>query len=162
MNKIQHDMHNTEDENKRLIIHLRDISHTMRALYEGKGSQKQILIILNEMGPVTQRQLTQRLGIQPGSVSEVLSKLETAGLIVRTTSEIDRRTMDISLTQQGEAAAQEASGLRKQRHDEMFSCLTAAEKQQLLYLLTKINTDWAERYQNLTEDSRARRIHRHS
>ena len=147
------------DENKRLIMHLRDISHTMRFLYEGKGSQKQILIVLNDMGRITQRQLTKHLGIQPGSVSEVLFKLEAAGLILRSPSEIDRRTMDISLTEQGVAAAQEASALRKQRHDEMFSCLTGEEKAQLLGLLEKINNDWAERYRNTEEHVHPHRPH---
>lgn len=159
MNKTQYGPREAVDENKRLIIHLRDISHTMRFLYEGRGSQKQVLIILNELGPVTQRQLTKRLGIQPGSASEVLSKLESAGLILRTPSEIDRRTMDISLTQQGKAAAQEAAWLRKKRHDEMFSCLTAEEKAQLFGLLEKINNDWAKRYRNVDISSRT---HRHS
>lgn len=159
MNKPHHELHNTADENMQLIIHLRDISHTMRNLYEGKGSQKQILIVLHEMEPITQRKLTQRLGIQPGSVSEVLSKLESAGLILRTPSERDHRTMDISLTPQGKTVAQEAAQQRKKRHDEMFSCLTTAEKTHLLELLEKVNQDWAKRYQNV-EDS-AHHGHRH-
>lgn len=50
----------------------------MRFLYEGKGSQKRILIVLEDIGGcVTQRQLTERLGIRPGSVSEVIAKLES-------------------------------------------------------------------------------------
>lgn len=59
--------YNVADINDKLIINLRDISHTMRYLYEGKGSQKRILIVLDEIGSnITQRELTQRLGIQPG------------------------------------------------------------------------------------------------
>lgn len=162
MRKTRYSPHHDTDENKRLIIHLRDISHTMRFLYEGKGSQKQILILLNEAGHITQRQLTKRLGIQPGSVSEVMLKLESAGLILRTPSEIDRRTMDISLTEQGKAAAEEAAGLRKQRHEEMFSCLTVEEKTQLLRLLEKINNDWEERYRNTEEHTHSHHLYRHS
>lgn len=162
MRKTRYGPHHDTDENKRLIIHLRDISHTMRFLYEGKGSQKQILILLNEAGHITQRQLTKRLGIQPGSVSEVMLKLESAGLILRTPSEIDRRTMDISLTEQGKAAAEEAAGLRKQRHEEMFSCLTVEEKTQLLRLLEKINNDWEERYRNTEEHTHSHHLYRHS
>ena len=36
------------DINDGLILSLRDLHHTMRSLYEGKASQKRILIILNE------------------------------------------------------------------------------------------------------------------
>lgn len=129
-----------------LIRNIRDISHTMRSLFEGRGSQKRVLIVLLETGPITQRALTQRLGIQPGSASEVLSKLENAGLICRTASENDRRTTDISLTEDGRQQAAIAKEQRDRRHQEMFSCLSSGEKQELLALLERINGDWQRRY----------------
>lgn len=132
--------------NDRLIINLRDLSHIMRSLYEGKASQKRILIILNEAGTITQRDLTERLGIQPGSASEILSKLEKAGWILRTQNEGDRRTTDICLTDSGRELAVEALAQRRKRHEEMFSCLSEDEKQQLLSLLEKVWADWKKRY----------------
>lgn len=132
---------------KKLIINLRDINHVMRSLYEGKGSQKRILIVLMEVGNITQRELTERLGIQPGSVSEVIAKLEDAGNIVRVPSESDRRTMDIALTEQGRILAETLLAQREKRHEEMFSCLSEEEKSSLLTLLEKINEDWETRYQ---------------
>lgn len=136
----------TADINDKLIINLRDLGHMMRFLYEGKASQKRILIILNESDTITQRDLTERLGIQPGSASEVLSKLESAGLIVRTQNETDRRTTDVSLTDTGRELAAEALAQRQQRHEKMFSCVSEEEKQQLLSLLERICTDWRRRY----------------
>lgn len=120
----------------------------MRSLYEGRGSQNRILIILLETGSITQRALTQRLGIQPGSASEVIAKLENAGLIVRSASADDRRTVDISLTEEGQRQAQEAGIQRNKRHEQMFSCLSQDEKEQLLSLLEKVNQDWETRYQD--------------
>lgn len=137
------------DTNDKLIMNLRDLSHTMRALYEGRGSQKRILIILNETGTITQQELTWRLGIQPGSASEVIAKLEGAGLLMRTPSESDRRTTDIVLTREGKKQAAEALEQRKRRHEEMFSCLSEKEKEELLSLLEKVNGDWESRYQNM-------------
>lgn len=134
------------DINGKLVVNLRELSHIMRALYEGKASQKRILIIIKEVESITQRDLTMRLGIQPGSVSEILSKLENAGLIQRTMSETDRRTANISLTDQGKQMACEAAEQRSRRHGEMFSCLTEHEKEELLTLLEKVNTDWKQRY----------------
>lgn len=135
------------DVNDKLIINLRDLSHTMRSLYEGKGSQKRILIVLDEIGgSITQRELTERLGIQPGSASEILAKLEGAGLIGRTPNETDRRTTDVCLTDIGKECAQEALKQRKKRHEEMFSCLSEEEKQELLSLLEKVCGDWRGRY----------------
>ncbi len=136
------------DINDRLIINLRDLSHTMRCLFEGKGSQKRVLIVLNETGTITQQALTERLGIQPGSASEVFAKLESAGLIQRTPSDTDRRTADITLTGEGRVRAAEALEQRNRRHEEMFSCLSAEEKAQLLSLLEKVTVDWYLRYQD--------------
>lgn len=136
------------DHNQKLIWNLLDIEHVMHRLYEGRGSQKQILIILNETGMMTQSELTQRLGIQPGSASEVLGKLESSGLISRTTSETDRRTTDISLTPAGQEQADAATAMRRQRHNDMFACLTEDERERLLELLEKINADWSKRYRD--------------
>lgn len=135
-----------EDVNGKLVINLRDASHMMRGLYEGRGSQRRILIVLDETGTITQRELTERLGIQPGSASEVISKLESAGLVMRSPSETDRRTADISLTEKGKEQAEEAKRQRFQRHKEMFSVLSDEEKSRLLVLLERINQDWETRY----------------
>lgn len=134
---------------QKLIINLRDINHVMRSLYEGRGSQKRILIVLQETGTITQRELTERLGIQPGSASEVIAKLEDAGNILRIPSESDRRTMDIALTEQGRSLAEILLTQREKRHEEMFSCLSEEEKNALLGLLEKINEDWETRYQEM-------------
>ena len=139
--------YNAADVNDKLIMNLRDLGHIMRFQYEGKASQKRILIILNEVGSITQRALTERLGIQPGSASEVLAKLENAGLISRTPNSIDRRTTDIQLTDTGKTLALEAVEQRQKRHEEMFSCLSEEEKQALLSLLEKLYADWNSHFQ---------------
>lgn len=100
--------YDTLTQEDKLIWNLRDLGHTIRQLSEGKGSQKRILILLNRQGVMTQRALTERLGIQPGSASEVLGKLESAGLIERILSAEDRRTTEIRLTEAGRSSAQQA------------------------------------------------------
>lgn len=134
------------DTNNKLIVNLRDLGHTMRFLFEGKGSQRRIMIILRESGGMTQRELTERIGVRPGSASEVIGKLESAGLISRTLSETDRRTADIQLTEDGMRLADEAAEQRKARHQDMFSCLSDEEKASLLALSEKLNADWHSRY----------------
>lgn len=136
----------TFDTNNKIIRNFWDISQTMRRISEGKGSQKRILMILKENGTISQRELTGYLGIQPGSASEVIGKLETAGLIVRTPSATDRRTADICLTEAGLTAASDAYAKRERRHENMFCCLSEEEKQTLLGLLEKINAAWKQQY----------------
>ena len=156
---VRHTTHcHAADDNDSLILNFRDISHTMRFLYEGKGSQKRILIVLSKTGPITQRALTERLGIQPGSASEVIAKLESADLVKRTPCESDRRTADIALTEKGKVLALQAAEQRRLRHEEMFSCLSAEEKSLLLSLLEKINADWEKRYWDFEKKVHARTI----
>ena len=61
------------DLNDQLILHLRDISHMMRMQYEGKASQKRILIILRESGTLTQKELTERLGVSRPYLYKIFS-----------------------------------------------------------------------------------------
>ena len=135
-----------QDINNKLIWKFRDIGHTLRHISEGKGSQQRILIMLNELGPISQSELIQQLGIQPGSASEVITKLETAGYIMRTPSEKDRRTTVVQLTEAGTAAAQQAAALRAERHEQMFDSLNEDEKETLLSLIEKLNADWEHKY----------------
>ena len=131
----------------KLVLNFWEIAHTMRHISEGKGSQKRILMILLEAGPTTQRSLTEQLGIQPGSASEVIGKLEASGFLVRTPSKTDRRTADICLTKAGKNAAEEAYAQRQVRHQQMFSGLSDEEKYTLLHLLEKVNADWKLKFQ---------------
>jgi len=130
------------DLDSKLIWNFRDIGHTLLHSYEGKGSQQRILIVLDQTGPITQSLLTTRLGIQPGSASEVLSKMEHAGYITRTPSKSDQRTSDVILTEAGKTAAAEAKAKRKQRHDQMFESLSDMEKVMLLSMLEQLNREW--------------------
>lgn len=134
------------DENLGLILALRDACHTLHQLYEGKGSQTGVVIVLGETGPITQRKLTELLGIRPGSASEVLTKLEHNDLIHRSPNPADGRTMDISLTEEGQRQSLLARQQRIRRHDEMFACLSEEEKQELQALLGKLNDALGERW----------------
>ena len=144
------------DINEMLLQGFLHINNRMRALYEGKASQKRILIVLSEQDNMTmnQKKLTKYLGIQPGSASEILSKLEKTDMITRRQSEKDRRTMEIILTDKGIETAKIALKERKKRHIQMFECLTQEEKKQLLTTLQKIDKDWENRFAFDKEDFR--------
>jgi DNA-binding MarR family transcriptional regulator len=144
--------YNSLDIYGKLVWNLRDLGHTIRHAVEGKGGQKRVLMVLLENGGMTQRALTEYLRIQPGSVSEVLGKLEVQGLIVRDQSELDRRTTDIRLSKAGEAAARQAHTERLARDQKMFAALSAAEAEQLLTLLEKLNSDWDTKFRKREDE----------
>lgn len=135
-----------EKMDNQLIHNLRNLGHTIRFAFGGKGGQNRILCILHKTGGMTQRELTEQIGIQPGSASEVIGKLESTGLIERTPSARDRRTSDIRLTDAGYRQAEEIIRLRSMYHQEMLSCLSEEEKRLLLALTEKLNEDWKSRY----------------
>lgn len=154
------DMHgfNSEKNTEEKLLHgLLDLNHMMRMLYEGKASQSRILIILYEQGEsVSQKELTEYLKIQPGSASEILSKLEKAGLITRVQSKADRRSMEIELTEAGKEQAREAIEKRKKRHEQMFACLTQEEKEAFGTILSKMSADWKNRFFSLEDEGKAK------
>ena len=73
--------YNEKDTVGKLVSNFWKISRVLRDTYDGRGSQRRVLTVLLKSGDViTQSVLTERLDIQPGSASEVLAKLEAAGL----------------------------------------------------------------------------------
>ena len=134
------------DTENKIIVNLRGLGHIIRFSVEGKGSQDRILLMLMKAGNMTQKELTENMDIRPGSASEVLSKLENAGLITRTENGEDRRTVDVAITDEGRSKAQQAAREREARRGEMLSALSQDEKDTLLELLEKLNADWRGRY----------------
>lgn len=130
------------DTNDKILAQMSKLTHQSHHIFGGRGGQKRILHIIGKEGSMTQRELTERLDIQPGSASEIIKKLETAGYILRTANEADRRTSDISLTDSGIAQLQELDAERKNRRNELFSSLSPEEAEQLLTLLEKLSTEW--------------------
>lgn len=139
--------YNEKDTVGKLVSNFWKISRVLRDTYDGRGSQRRVLTVLLKSGDViTQSALTERLDIQPGSASEVLAKLEAAGLIQRITNDKDRRTINISLTEEGRIAAQEAYAKRDKVRRELMSNLNETEQEELLKLLEKLTADYSARY----------------
>ena len=76
---------------------------------------------------ITQKELMERLGIMPSSMSELMGKLEGAGLIERKTSEDDRRNVNIFITEDGRKKLQQCN-FASPRFDP-FTALTDEEKE---------------------------------
>lgn len=110
---------------------------------EGDPAQGQnlVLSILAGREALTQRALQLMLGVQPGSLSELLTKLERKGLITREKAE-DRRGNVLRITEAGRAAIPEAD---RDDGDDAFAALTAEQQAQLGELLRALLYDWISR-----------------
>lgn len=105
--------------------------------------QKLILQILMNVPQISQKELTDKLNIEPGSMSEVISKLEDKGLVQREKDINDRRRMMITLTEKGRNAAELCSG---SLDESILEVLSEEEKASLKRILSKLLERWkAER-----------------
>ena len=86
---------------------------------------------------MTQREIQERLQIQPGSVSELTGKLEMKGFVTRTRDERDRRRVALTLTPEGRRAAAKRKDVAVR-----FDGLTAEERERLADLLEKLIEGW--------------------
>ena len=106
-------------------------------LHRGGGNivQERIVALLAREGTLSQQMLQEHLHIRPGSMSEILSKLEAKGLILRERDESDKRKVTLSLTEKGKAAAQKGE---VEKRDAAFDALTDEERASLRALLEKL------------------------
>ncbi len=74
------------------------------------SQQMGILLSLRSGVATTPFELSKLLGIDTGLMTRMLDKLETKGLLERSRSIEDRRVVNLTLTKEGEAVAEQASG----------------------------------------------------
>ncbi len=98
------------------------------------STQDRIVRILDENGGIIgQKALQELLHVRPGSISEILAKMEEKGIITRSKDSEDRRASLITLAVDAkEAAGQSAS----------FAVLTEEEQETLRTLLKKLLDSW--------------------
>ena len=102
-------------------------------------SRERLLVIISEYeGGVRQKELAERAGINASSTSEVVSKLEDDGYLIRTVDENDRRATILKLTEMGSARAAEIKDEREESLKDVFAALSEDEKQTLSDILDKI------------------------
>ena len=115
-------------------ILLRICCHDMRMIKAGYGSsQDAVLRVLNKEGSISQKDLQHRLHVAPGSVSELISKMEEKGLLVREKNEDDRRHTILHISEEGKEAARDLK-----EPEPFLKMLSDEELQTLSGLLKKV------------------------
>lgn len=104
-----------------------------------------LLGFLLEEDNVPLKDLVEKMDIRPSSLSELVRKLQRAGLVETQEDEQDRRSVRVRLTEEGRKRAQELNSARDEKLSAMFSGLTEEEQQSLLALLTKLNESLAQK-----------------
>jgi DNA-binding MarR family transcriptional regulator len=96
-----------------------------------------VMDVVARLQPVSQRQISDRLGLDASDVVGVLDILEAAHLVQRRRDPADRRRHAVVLTELGETAARRFAGLRAKVEDRTLADLDPDERAALVGLLNR-------------------------
>lgn len=82
--------------------------------------------------------LADRIGMTRGAISKLADRLAAKALVVRTTSDEDRRYQALALTAKGRALVPKLAALADQNNSEFFGHLSAAERQSIEKVMREI------------------------
>lgn len=122
----------------RLLMRHEHITRDGRRGRSARVGQGRVLALLALREPLAQKDLAFLLGVRPQSLSELLGKLEHAGLVERQRDEADRRSTLVSLTAEGRGAAEEATRSGASDTDP-FDVLDEDERAELARLVGKVS-----------------------
>ena len=94
-----------------------------------------VLDVVAKLQPVSQRAISDHLGLDASDVVGVLDILENAGMVQRRRDPHDRRRHAVVLTELGETAARHFAAVRAKAVDRALANLDADERRQLADLL---------------------------
>ena len=95
-------------------------------------------MLLWDKEPRSQAELTRELAIEPPTTSKMLSRMEKAGVIARHRSEVDRRTVLVTLTEAGRALEGPVNAAWRTLEEDTVGELTPEDQDTLLVLLGRV------------------------
>ena len=106
--------------------------------FDLKPSQAGILFVLSCNGKLSQRELAERIGITPPSMTVALRKMETRGYIEKEPDEKDQRIIRILLTEKGESCVEDIRTVMDEMEEVLYQNMTQEEKMLLRRLLLQM------------------------
>lgn len=100
--------------------------------------QEILLMHLWERDGCSQADLVEALGVDHSTVTRMLQRLESAGLVERRSSSQDRRVMLVSLTDAGRGLRAEIERIWRELERRTTAHLTDRQREQLLHLLQSV------------------------
>ena len=112
--------------------------------YGIKFNQWRLIHAISSKSIYTPAKLADELMIERATVSRYLDQLEERGCIKRSHNRLDRRVVDINLTEKGENIAKLGIDLMDTAYQKMFSDLTSSENKHFVNLIKKLNNNIPE------------------
>lgn len=123
----------------RRIIRATDL-HSKQLEKQSGLTIPQIVVLqsIHDLGEVTTRQLSRHVDLSQGTVTSILDRLETRGMVERYRSTVDRRIVHTRLTAQGRARLRRAPPLLHERFIDRFSARSATDQERILAALQEV------------------------
>lgn len=112
--------------------------------FDLKPSQAGILFVLSCNGKLSQRELAEKIGITPPSMTVALRKMENRGYIKKEPDEKDQRIIRILLTEKGEDCVEDIRAVVDKMEAVLYRNMTQEEKMLLRRLLLQMQENLLE------------------
>jgi DNA-binding MarR family transcriptional regulator len=135
----------TEDASRAVLTALRRIIratdlHSKQLAREVGLTTPQVVVLqaVRDLGEVTSGQLSRRVSLSQGTVTTILDRLESRGLVERYRNAADRRVVHSRLTRRGRAVLRRAPPLLHERFTEAFRRLSPVRQSRILTTLDEV------------------------
>lgn len=122
-----------------------------KASFRGQG---RLVHLLAHNPGAAQRELAVLAQVKPGSISEVLERLEKDQLVTRWRDERDRRIVRVQLTAKGEQLYQENLAARQRFERELLQTVTDQERATFSMVVQKMQEQLQKNYGDLLPKKR--------
>ena len=103
--------------------------------------QPPLLFVLGKYGPLSHKELAQRLHVKPATITVMLGRMARAGLVAQRGDPTDRRISAVRLTPQGQALRRKVKKALMVIAAECFDDFTPAQRRQLQGLLERLRAN---------------------
>ena len=97
-----------------------------------------VLRAIADLGDVTVRRVSEHVSLSQATVTTILNRLESRGLVTRVRSESDKRVVNARLTPAGVAVLDSSPTPLHEKFIESFDALKAAEQREILAALQRV------------------------
>ncbi|HET6965380.1 MAG TPA: MarR family transcriptional regulator [Acidimicrobiales bacterium] len=107
--------------------------------YEGEVTlaQYRVLVVLCSLGPQRVVDLAEALAVTQPNATRICGRLSHKGLVRRSRSSADRRTVRVSVTPEGHQVVDQVSAARRQELGRIVGNMTSEHRDQLIEALAK-------------------------
>ena len=139
-NIVEKESGEKSEEERELVVTLWRLEYARRRLMQPFflrlgltlwQGQPRILRALLKYGPMSQRQLSDRCGLDVTTMSRVLDRMEDAGLLTRQTNPQRRRSFRIVLTQEGAETARRVTEAFQALDERLWRGFSREERSQM-------------------------------